>query len=387
VVIIGLSDGYDSHAAGRKVIRIARGLVNEIYLDDLREKTHRGLSGQFHRGLHVGGVCFGYSSRPSADGHGRELVIDERQAGVVRRIFEDFAAGRSARGIVHALNAEGLASPRGGKWAVSALVGDSKRGAGVLNNELYIGRVVWNRRKWLKDPETGKRRPVDRPRDEWQVRDVPALRIVPAELWEAVRRRQRTGPPRGTRHGGGKAPRTLFAGLLRCPACDGPLVAIDARRYGCSRRNDRGPAACSNSDGYPRATVDGALLAVVRDELLSPAAMTEVQATVRQVLASQAKAGDGATEEARARLRAVRAEIGRLVDAVASMGLSDALRERLAAAERERDDLEVAAARTTPRAAEPQIGTILAGYRRQLFRNSPTNTVVVRDPAQTSTRC
>jgi site-specific DNA recombinase len=48
----------------------------------------------------------------------------------VRRIFEEYAAGTSARAIVHRLNAEGVPSPRGGTWAVSALVGDRKRGAG-----------------------------------------------------------------------------------------------------------------------------------------------------------------------------------------------------------------------------------------------------------------
>lgn len=108
VRIVGLADGYDSHAAGRKVLRIARGLVNELYLDDLACKTRRGLQGQLARGYHVGGVCYGYRSQPSADGRGRVLVVDEPQADVVRRIYSDFAGGASARGIVHALNAEGI---------------------------------------------------------------------------------------------------------------------------------------------------------------------------------------------------------------------------------------------------------------------------------------
>ena len=42
--IIGVSDSYDTNAAGRKVMRIARGLVNELYVDDLRAKVHRSLS-------------------------------------------------------------------------------------------------------------------------------------------------------------------------------------------------------------------------------------------------------------------------------------------------------------------------------------------------------
>jgi len=105
-----------------------------------------------------------YRSEPTADGRGRQLVIDPDQARVVRRIFENYAEGSSARGIAHRLNAEGVPSPRGGTWAVSAFVGDRERGAGLLYSEIYIGRLIWNRRQWLKDPETGKRRYVDRPK-------------------------------------------------------------------------------------------------------------------------------------------------------------------------------------------------------------------------------
>lgn len=363
--IVGTADGYDSEARGRKVMRIARGLVNELYLDDLREKTHRGLAGQFDRGFHVGGVCFGYRSQATADGQGRELVVDEAQAAIVRRIFEAFAAGHSGRSIVAKLNAEGAPSPRGGTWAVSALVGDSKRGAGLLNNELYAGRLVWNRRQWLKDPETGRRRYVDRPQAEWQVREVPHLRIVEPALWAAVRERQRCGPARGTRRGGGAAPRTLFAGLLRCPSCGGPVVAIDARRYGCNVSHDRGQAVCSMRTGFKRAAVDGALLSLVRDELLSPAALAELHQAVRAALASARPAGDA--KAARSRLAALQGEIARLVDAVAQLGLSEALRARLAAAEAEQAAL---LQRLQPGKAAPELSTeqVMAAYRRQMLQ-------------------
>jgi hypothetical protein len=38
--------------------------VNELYLDDLREKTHRGLVGCTARGLSTGGRIFGYRAVP-----------------------------------------------------------------------------------------------------------------------------------------------------------------------------------------------------------------------------------------------------------------------------------------------------------------------------------
>jgi site-specific DNA recombinase len=84
--IVGTADGYDSQAKGRKVMRIARGLVNELYLDDLREKTHRGLAGQFDRGYHVGGVQYGYRSEPTPDGRG-QVVAGGRNPSTRRLTF------------------------------------------------------------------------------------------------------------------------------------------------------------------------------------------------------------------------------------------------------------------------------------------------------------
>lgn len=44
--IVATSDGYDSTSNARKVHRGFKGLMNEIFLDDLRERVHRGLAGQ-----------------------------------------------------------------------------------------------------------------------------------------------------------------------------------------------------------------------------------------------------------------------------------------------------------------------------------------------------
>ena len=69
--------------------------------------------------------------------------------------------------------------------------GNRERGTGILNNELYIGNLVWNRLRYMKDPATGKRRSRLNPESDWITREVPALRIIPQELWDAVKARQR----------------------------------------------------------------------------------------------------------------------------------------------------------------------------------------------------
>lgn len=58
--IIATSDGYDSESKARKVHRGFKGLMNEIFLDDLREKTHRGQEGQARKGYWTGGRPYGY---------------------------------------------------------------------------------------------------------------------------------------------------------------------------------------------------------------------------------------------------------------------------------------------------------------------------------------
>ena len=96
------------------------------------------------------------------------------EAAIVRRIFNDYMAGASPKQIAKALNREGMRGPRGALWSPSTIHGNPKRGIGILHNELYIGRMVWNRQRFLKDPDTGKRVARPNPQSEWITKDVPA---------------------------------------------------------------------------------------------------------------------------------------------------------------------------------------------------------------------
>ncbi|WP_235581158.1 MULTISPECIES: recombinase family protein [unclassified Rhizobacter] len=362
--IIGTADGYDTLARGRKVMRIARGLVNELYLDDLREKTHRGLAGQFDRGLSAGGRTYGYGSVEAPGG--RRMAINEAEATTVRWIFERFADGYSTRTIAHELNARGTPSARGGTWAISALHGSSGKGLGMLNNELYIGRVVWNRRQWLKDPDTGRRRYIERPREEWQTRDAPELRIVTDELWQRVQTRARSGPARGTRTGKGAVPKTLFGGLLTCHACGGAIVAVNSQRYGCNNHRDRGNTVCSSSLTISRARLDKRLVDELRDELLDSAALAELQSSVQALLQQRSRDSSRENAGALARLNALEQEIGNLVNALATVGISPAIAARLKSAEAERAQLaSVVQASALP---DPKlvVDDVTARYRRMV---------------------
>src|SRR5260221_190715 len=92
---------------------------------------------------------------------GMKMLLQDGQAGIGPRIFNDYAAGKAPQAIAKQLNKEAVPGPSGTDWGPSTIHGNPDRGTGILNNELYVGKLVWNRLRYIKDPETGKR--VSRP--------------------------------------------------------------------------------------------------------------------------------------------------------------------------------------------------------------------------------
>ena len=78
-----------------------KGTMNALYLKDLAQKTRRGLEGRVRAGRSGGGLTYGYAVVDERDAHGERVPgghrIVEAEADVVRRIFREFAAGRSPR--------------------------------------------------------------------------------------------------------------------------------------------------------------------------------------------------------------------------------------------------------------------------------------------------
>ncbi len=355
IELVGVSDGIATAQQGAKVQLTVKGLVNELYLDDLRDKTHRGLVGRVTRGWSAGGRIFGYRTVPVEDSRAGtndsppvRFMIEPGEAVVVRRIFQDYANGRSLHTIAHALNRESIPFP--GK---DTRRGPERRGwAGstvrvILRNEKYVGLWVWNKRRFLKDPDTGRRRPVQRPSDEWVRCEHPELRIVMAELWSAVQERLRhmeqaygvglRRPPRGAAHMAYS--RYLLSGMLRCGVCGARMVAQTATRkkgnevyrygwYRCGFAKDKGPAVCSHGTGYRRDRLEGALLVKFREAMTSPM----IEALARAINAQIETVFEGRharTVRLVDEIRRLEHEAGHLVRFLAAGGDSPAVRAEL----------------------------------------------------------
>jgi hypothetical protein len=107
--------------------------------------------------------------RPDGTIAAGDMEIIAEEAAIIRRVFTDYAGGLSPRAIAKALNREGVPGPRGGKWTASLILGNAVREIGLLRNRLYAGERVWNRQRFIKDPNNGKRVSRPNPVEAWVV--------------------------------------------------------------------------------------------------------------------------------------------------------------------------------------------------------------------------
>ncbi|RJL15835.1 recombinase family protein [Paracoccus siganidrum] len=253
-----------------------KGTMNALFLKDLAAKTRRGLRGRVEAGKSGGGNAFGYTVLRSLTEDGeirrgdREINPDE--AAILRRIFQSYADGLSPNRIADLLNQEGIPGPRGRAWDKSTIHGNPKRGTGVLNNELYVGRLVWNRQSFVKDPSTGKRQARPNPESEWIITEVPELRIIDQELWDRVKTRQegrkieQTDKEAWER----RKPRFLLTGLVKCGCCGGGFSTVGKDRFGCSNSRNKGKSICTNRTGITRQELEGRILSILSEQLMDP---------------------------------------------------------------------------------------------------------------------
>ena len=351
-----------------------KGTMGALYLKDLADKTRRGLRGRVEDGKSGGGNSYGYKvvRKSGADGEPErgEREIDPAEAAIVRRIFADYAAGKSPRQIAHELNAEGVPGPRGKGWGPSTLFGNVKRGTGVLNNELYIGRRVWNRQRFLKDPETGKRVARLNPEDEWIVQEVPELRILDDDLWRAVKARQKEIRKRYVDADGNglratHRKRYLFSGLIKCAECGGGYSIAYRDHFGCSTVKNKG--TCSNHTRIARAELEQRILHALRNHLMSPALFKEFcEEYTREINRLRMEASSGLAAK-RAELERAERGIRKIIDAIKEGYRTPGMKEELFELEdrKERLTKELSSAEEPPALIHPSMAE---EYRKRVDR-------------------
>ena len=351
-----------------------KGTMNALYLKDLADKTRRGLEGRVRQGRSGGGNAFGYDVVHETGPDGQitrgNRRINEAEAQTVVAIYESFARGKSPRAIAHGLNAEGVPGPGGRQWSDTTIRGHHTRRTGILRNELYVGRLVWNRQRYIKDPRTGKRLARPNPESEWIIHEVPALHIVDQELWEkvqsrlgAIREKPGVQKARSTRFWENRRPRHILTGLAKCGICESDFVSIGRDYLACSAARRKG--TCDNKRSIRRSVLEELIVNALKRNLMAPELVkvfiTEYHAELNRLNREQEQAITNKSKS----LGMVARKIDGLYDAIADGLRTAGLKAKLEQLEYEKAALEaeIASSKTPAPRLHPNLAEL---YRRKV---------------------
>lgn len=323
--IAAIYETLDYHKAGIWTVHEGRitelhiglkGTMNALVLRDMKARVKRGHRAKIAAGLAASSCTYGYRVvRGVVDEKGRNVngvrKVDEAAAAVIRRVYQEYIAGKPIPEIVEGLNKDGIPAPTGGLWKRTAIMGSADKGEGILRNEVYTGKLIFNKSHVVRDPVTNRKRQILNPPSEWIKQEVPHLRIVSDREWEAVRLldRPREVAPRKT-----KLPEILnthnqhaLTGWIKCGQCGGSKSLANETRYLCSTH--RYAKNCPNSRGTKEAVLlDAAFQAILQRLAEGPDIGPILKTAFSREMARQERLGRKEKD--------IEERIGRLVKAV-----------------------------------------------------------------------
>ena len=355
VKIVSVADGITTGDENAKLGIQVRGLINELYLDDLSKKTMRGQEGQKLRGFSAGEKVFGYYTAPvgemklnrkgQARYEGMVHKIHPEEAEIVKRIFTEFAEGKSIHTIAVKLNEAGTPTKRKykGGWNTSTL-------SRILKNQKYAGVWNWRTTKFVRDPMTGRKKKIVRPEKEI----IPLFRedliIIDKDLWEKVEKRwdslKGTWPVSKKKRTYYQqksyihtSPNHLFSGLMRCQACDGPIVLLSGKGtgyYGCynSRRK-----TCQNMLLIPRKRVEETIIAKLAEDIMTTENIRYVYERVEKVAREGMNTLPDLMKKKKLQYEKLQQEIENYLNFVRMGNFSKTVSDALSSAEKRNDEL------------------------------------------------
>jgi len=373
VPLVGVADGVDTSGKEAKVTFTVKSLLSDMYLDELSDKTRRGLEGRALAGLSTGGLPLGYRSEPQRDEHGRvvgyRIEVDEENAATIRRIFDECLRGSSLAAIAQTLTRENVPPPRAKSrhrrkgWVASTI-------GAMLRNEAYVGVWTFKKKQWLKVPGTNDRRPRERNANQIIRREYPERRIIDVAVWDAVQTRLAAVRARYTaKRSPGSSPSRItnypLSGLLHCGCCGAPMVitaGTSASYYKCGDYKKR--RTCSNSLGVKEEIARVRIFSALQEKFSSPDALEYLRKRIAEYLGESNRGAARELADRRASLARTEQRIAHLIRFIADGDSSEyvvtALRDLQAQARSEKAAIAALEARGAAPIALPTPAEVAA---------------------------
>ena len=298
---ISLLDGIDTGVESTaNDITPFRAIMNDMYAKDISKKIKSVKRDKQRKGQFIGGKpMYGYKMHPTEK---NKIVIDEKVAPIVRRIFAMALEGMSCRKIATTLNEERVPTPATyanlavGNPGPYTRMWSSERISEILQNETYIGNMVQGR---MVKISYKSKKCLRQPRENWVVVENTHEPLVDKETFQKVRLLVES-----RKHTRSRTYDYLLKGLIFCHECgfllatiNRPLVSGEERLFFVCRTYQRfTKAGVCTCHSIKEQTVTEAVLTKVRQVCLAYLNPDELLPIARKAVEDAPKADNAEVE-------------------------------------------------------------------------------------------
>ncbi|MCE9630149.1 MAG: recombinase family protein [Planctomycetia bacterium] len=331
VRLIGASDGFDSSNQQSKIMLAMMSSFNEVFIDQLKAKVHRGQTDAFNRGEIVQHPGFGYRLVDVLTPEGKPELT--RKNTIKKRVEIDPEA---AEWIVR--GAEMIVRDNRSPGAVAVVFNDNNVGGArtwssnrirkLYARERLVGVEVFRRTMQVRDRDTGHVDVVQKDREAWMTRECPEMRILSDELADAVKAKLNLGSMRFGKNAAelrrdGKDPGRrvdVYPTVLVRPVCGGcgkPMALSRStgkyKSFVCLN-SIHGGHGCRNKGNKSARIIDEAVLKVVSAQILDEGFITDLTAEVNIRLAEAARRPQDTAKKLEQEIASRQRQVGRLTE-------------------------------------------------------------------------
>ena len=331
VRLIGASDGFDSSNQQSKIMLAMMSSFNEVFIDQLKAKVHRGQADTFKRGGIVQHPGFGYRLVDVLTPEGKPVLT--RKGTIQKRVEIDPEA---AEWIVR--GAEMIVRDNRSPGAVAVVFNDNNVGGTrtwssnrirkLYARERLVGVEVFRKTKQIRDRDTGHVDVVQNDRSQWMTRECPEMRISRDELADAVKAKLNLGSMRFGKNAAelrrdGKDPGRrvdVYPTVLVRPVCGGcgkPMALSRStgkyKSFVCLN-SIHGGHGCRNKGNKSARIIDEAVLKAVSAQILDEGFITDLTAEVNIRLAEAARRPQDAAKKLEQEIASRQRQVCRLTE-------------------------------------------------------------------------
>ncbi|UCG58664.1 MAG: recombinase family protein, partial [Phycisphaerales bacterium] len=286
--------------------------------------------------------------------HAKLTLSEPKRVRAIQSIFKMYAEqGKGYRSVADTLNRQGIPTPRGPKWShiYSGKWTDTTVRA-ILVNPIYVGDMVWNRRRDGRFHRISHRQAVDREnvhgarlvpnqKEDWIVVRDAHPPLISRRLFEQAKQRLESHPKsieqrqlslRLDTHGrtwNGQRSRFILSGLMRCALCGSRYQGVTRAKgkkrlygtrsktfyYGCGGYIAKGRGICE-MNAIGQKVLEQAVIDSVLDFyrlLLAKGGRTKLAQAVKAQIGSETEEFGAAHKRAQQELNKIKKTIDNLL--------------------------------------------------------------------------